>query len=105
MDEMIYCLNSCPVATCLHHPGNIENPELPHKQAHLYRTDYCPIWKQEIEKVEVVRCAHCRNWYAYADKLFGCCRREYWDDDGQYRLNVETNHDDYCSYGERRDGD
>lgn len=59
MDEMIYCLNSCPVAACLHHPGNIGNPDLPHKQAHLYRTDYCPICRQEIEKVEVVRCKDC----------------------------------------------
>lgn len=53
---------------------------------------------------EVVRCKNCKDWYPFADKLFGYCRREYWDDEGQYRLKVETNHDDYCSYGERRNG-
>ena len=63
-----------------------------------------PSVQPQMEAIEVVRCAHCRNWYAYADEQFGYCRRECWEDDGQYRLNVETNHDDYCSYGERRDG-
>lgn len=63
-------------------------------------------WKDERQRdlVEVCRCEYCRNWYAFPDKKFGYCRRECWDDDGQYRLKVETNHDDYCSYGERRDG-
>ena len=54
--------------------------------------------------VEVVRCKDCKNWYAFSDKKFGYCRRECWDDDAQYRLKVETVHDDYCSYGEGRDG-
>lgn len=52
---------------------------------------------------KVLRCKYCKDWYPFSDKLFGYCRREFWDDDGQYRLKVETNHDDYCSYGERRD--
>lgn len=57
----------------------------------------------KLDLVNVVRCKDCKDWYSFPDRLFGYCRREYWDDDGQYRLKVETNHEDYCSYGERRD--
>ena len=53
---------------------------------------------------EITCCEKCKDWHPYVDRLFGCCGREYWDDDGRYRLNVETAHDDYCSFGERRDG-
>ncbi len=58
----------------------------------------------KLDLVNVVRCKDCKDWYPFPDRLFGYCRREYWDDEGQYRLKVETNHEDYCSYGERRDG-
>lgn len=60
--------------------------------------------EREKDLVEVVRCKDCKDWYPFSDKKFGYCRREFWDDDGHYRLKVETNHDDYCSYGERQDG-
>ena len=52
----------------------------------------------------LIRCKDCKDWYPFSDhKLFGFCRRKYREYDGQYRLQVETNHEDYCSYGERRD--
>lgn len=63
-----------------------------------------PQKEQKRDLVEVVRCEYCRNWYAFPDKKFGYCRREWWDDEGQYRLKVETNHEDFCSYGVSRDG-
>lgn len=62
-----------------------------------------PKQNESLDLVNVVRCKDCKDWYSFSDKQFGYCRREFWDDDGQYRLKVETNHEDYCSYGERRD--
>ena len=53
----------------------------------------------KLDLVNVVRCQYCKDWHPFPDKLFGYCRREYWDDDGQHRLKIETNHDDYRSYG------
>ncbi len=85
MDDMVYCSNNCGVARCLHHPSQIDNTETPHKFAHLHHTDYCPLWRQEVEKVEVVRCKDCA--------LNRVCRF------GQY-LGM----DGYCSRGERQDG-
>ena len=43
--------------------------------------------------VEVVRCKDCKYWHS--DAL--CCSREI-----HYIVNAEVN--DYCSYGERKDG-
>ena len=63
-----------------------------------------PKQNENLDLVSVVRCKDCKHWYPFSDKRFGYCRREFWDDDGQYRLKVETNHEDYCSYGERRNG-
>lgn len=102
MDEMIYCLNSCSVATCLHHPGNIGNPELPHKQAHLYYTEYCPLWRQEVEKVEVVRCKDCKYCDSYIAEITSDGNMERME----YRckdFHASVMPDEYCSRGERRD--
>lgn len=86
MDDMIYCSNNCGVARCLHHPSQVDNPETPHQFAHLHHTDYCPLWRQEIEKVEVVRCkdcvhnkrsrasgnANCELYYGMTDQMGFC---------------------------------
>lgn len=61
-----------------------------------------PQENKRLDLVSVVRCEYCKYWYPFPDKLFGYCRRKYWDSDGQYRLMIETAHDDYCSYGETR---
>ena len=50
---------------------------------------------------EITCCEKCKKWYPFPDRLFGYCRLDCWANNGMYR---ETAHDDYCSYGERRDG-
>jgi hypothetical protein len=62
-----------------------------------------PNENNRLDLVNVVRCKDCKDWHEYPDKKWGCCRREYWDDDGMFHLNLDTSSDDYCSYGERRD--
>ena len=90
MDDITFCIDECHEFSCERNPENIMHPELPHSFAHLQQTEYCPLWRQEIEKVEVVRCRDCK-----------------------YRLNHYCHHEDtydlyvhmegYCSRGERRD--
>ena len=55
--------------------------------------------------VEVVRCKDCRYWEEIGidpitDYTFGYCRHYQWQDEENSR---ETNGQDYCSYGERRE--
>ncbi len=48
----------------------------------------CPIWKAPtVDAVPVVRCRDCRKF-----KTYGC------------RM-VASGYDDFCSYGERKDGE
>lgn len=75
--------------------------------------EYCEYFKNEklIQTIkdlpsaqpQIIRCKDCKDWHEYPDKKWGCCRREYWDDDGMFRLNLDTSSDDYCSYGEKKD--
>lgn len=76
--------------------------ELDNAYAHGYTAAEDDFRKADVQPV--VRCKDCKDWYAGANKLYGYCRRECWEDDGKYRLKVETAHDDYCSYGEQKDG-
>ena len=85
MDDMIYCSNNCGVARCLHH------------------TEYCPLWRQEIEKVEAVRCRDCKYCYSFitarsADGLTELMEYRCKD------FHASVMPDEYCSRGERRDG-
>lgn len=103
MDDMIYCSNNCGVARCLHHPSQIDNPETPHQFAHLHHTEYCPLWRQEIEKVEVVRCRDCK----YCDSFIKARSADGRTEHMEYRckdFHASVMPDEYCSRGERRDG-
>ena len=51
---------------------------------------------QTIDSVPVVRCKDCKYWHV------GLCRQNTWCS----RLNgIEVIEEDFCSYGERKDGD
>lgn len=90
-EDITFCQNGweeCQVTRCERHPSNIENPQLPHSYAKLYRTEYCPLEKpQPIDAVEVVRCKDC-----VFHNEDGLC--DVWDDC--------TGKEDFCSYGERK---
>ena len=54
-----------------------------------------------VDAVEVVRCRDCKNWHKFESSLNGeimCCTV-------QGCMNVQKKADDFCSYGERKDGD
>lgn len=57
-----------------------------------------------VYAVEVVRCKDCK--YYYQDKINGAiCRHPELDYDIEcYDHWINTNPDDFCSYGERKDG-
>lgn len=49
-EDMTFCQNGleeCQVTRCERHPSNIENPQLPHSYAKLYRTEDCPLEKPQ----------------------------------------------------------
>ena len=50
-----------------------------------------------IDAVAVVRCRDCK--YSYCNKY---CTNEQWKDDGCATVTIEA--DDFCSYGERKEG-
>ena len=43
-----------------------------------------------VDAVEVVRCKDCKYWVTY----FDCCEKK----------DITMHEDDYCSFGERREG-
>ena len=54
-----------------------------------------------VDAVPVVRCRDCKNWHKLESSLIGeimCCT-------AQGCMNVQKEPDDFCSYGERKDGD
>ena len=98
-EDITFCQNGweeCQVTRCERHPSNIENPQLPHTYAKLYRTEYCPLEKpQPIDMVEVVRCKDCKyGRYDMFDRGMYC---------GRKNVELDTYEEDFCSYGERRD--
>ncbi len=101
-EDITFCQNGweeCQVTRCERHPSNIENPQLPHSYAKLYRTEYCPLEKpQPIDVVEVVRCKDCK-YYQFADnRAFGFpVKRCEWTG------FEDVDDDDFCSRGERKD--
>lgn len=50
-----------------------------------------------VDAVEVVRCKDCKRWERHTEvnRDYGGCRR----------YNSTMRYDDFCSYGERKDGD
>ena len=50
-----------------------------------------------VDAVPVVRCRDCK--YSYYNKY---CTNEQWKDDGCATVTIEA--DDFCSYGERKEG-
>ena len=53
---------------------------------------------QAIDAVEVVRCKNCRKRHTWE------CAMDYESDDGKEQYGCE-NDNDFCSWGERKDGD
>lgn len=54
-----------------------------------------------VDAVEVVRCRDSKHWLKFDSSLIGavmCCT-------GQGSVNIQKQPDDFCSYGERKDGD
>lgn len=54
--------------------------------------------------VEVVRCKDCKHWHIEGydpilERYIGSCQRRCFE----YRYEFETDGNDYCSYGERRE--
>lgn len=57
-----------------------------------YQDEIVPGLREQIEsRVEVCRCKDCKHW----DKDFNWCDKK--------RIHMEA--DDFCSYGERREGE
>ena len=59
-----------------------------------------------VDAVEVVRCRNCRKWKnrgkdEILDTEIGRCDCSHWKND---YYNIETEADDFCSYGERKEG-
>ena len=55
---------------------------------------------ETVDAVEVVRCRDCKHWVKFESSLIGevkCCT-------GQGSVNIQKEPDDFCSYGERKDG-
>ena len=53
-----------------------------------------------VDSIEVVRCLDCKHWLKFESSLIGevmCCT-------GQGSVNIQKQPDDFCSYGERKDG-
>ena len=55
---------------------------------------YCTAFKERKNCVEVVRCKDCKHW------TMGYCNNF-----AYYDYEPMTNEDDFCSYGERREGE
>ena len=54
-----------------------------------------------VDAVEVVRCRDCRYWEKFQSSILGevmCCI-------AQGEMNVQKDPNDFCCYGERKDGD
>ena len=54
----------------------------------------CRVFKRKDAFVEVVRCKDCKHW------TMGYCNHF-----AYYDYEPTTNEDDFCSYGERREGE
>ena len=93
MDDITFCIDECQEFRCERNPENIMHPELPHSFAHLQQTEYCPLWRQEVEKVEVVRCRDCVHNKSAADSGNANCELYY----------GMTDQMGFCHMGERRD--
>lgn len=54
-----------------------------------------------IDAMPVVRCRECKHWYEYScNEEYGSCH--FWQ--ANDNENTETESDDFCSYGQRKDG-
>ena len=102
MDDITFCMkgwHECSVIRCERHPHNITDKSIPHSYADLYQTGYCPIGKlasKTKDVVEIVRCKDCKyGRYDIADRGMYC---------GRKNVTMDTYEDDFCSYGERKDG-
>ena len=67
-------------------------------RAHI---DHCNDYSFAGNTVEVVRCRDCKNYVKFESSLIGevmCCT-------GQGSVNIQKQPDDFCSCGERKEGD
>ena len=64
----------------------------------------CPAFKNKADYPRVVRCRDCKYWGEIEDTFGGgYCSHQCW-----FVLDAEppiVNHSDFCSYGERREGE
>jgi hypothetical protein len=67
-----------------------------------YQNEVVPQLREQLEKrAEVVRCKDCKHYQlrkpypSYNATVKSCCRS----------ANIRVNEDDFCSYGERREGE
>jgi hypothetical protein len=75
--------------------------------SHKADSQACNVFTQKKDCVEVVRCKDCRKWKTRGkDEILGTemgwCDCSQWEND---YYNIETESDDFCSYGERREGE
>ena len=112
-EDITFCQNGweeCQVTRCERHPSNIENPQLPHSYAKLYRTEYCPLEKpQPVDTVEVVRCKDCKHWIPYDWMFSEVWKSQNIDDYAESEIgctycDMSMGAMDYCSRGERKNG-
>lgn len=64
------------------------------------KTDKCRNYKSKSDVVEVVRCKDCKYWQKRSKGTHGACLR-----DGNVDYVFWTYDNDFCSYGERKEGD
>ena len=66
------------------------------KMVAMYQDEIVPGMREQLEKrVEVVRCKDCKYRHKTVSGLKIC----------QYHITMEAKDDDFCSYGERREGE
>ena len=86
----------------------VRNQGIAHPNAY-HLTNYATLILREaptVDAVEVVRCRNCRRWKTIGkDEILGTeigwCDCSQWEND---YYNIETDADDFCSYGERKEG-
>ena len=95
---MANCKDCICYESCKDWAEQYEDKEFPYRE--------CSFFKPKADVVEVVRCKDCRSWEEVGvDPItsyrFGYCRHYQWQD--REYSDRETNDNDFCSYGERKE--
>ena len=95
MPDCLNCTEKCPQSELAHEIA----------KGRMYANNNLIELVKKIEAgqlVEVVRCKECRYYYDYGVNRDYCCHRS---NNGKQVFDVKFKADDFCSYGERKDGD